>query len=95
MKHAMFEVELLDYVLSVSTPFMEIMLVKERIKACQVEIANRVLEVTLIVLNMRDFDVILGMDWLAANYASIDYSRKEVTFNPPTEASFKFRGLEL
>ncbi|KAL4013006.1 hypothetical protein IC575_025158 [Cucumis melo] len=32
---------------------------------------------------MLDFDVILGMDWLAANHASIDCSRKEVTLNPP------------
>ncbi|KAL0544204.1 hypothetical protein IC582_019317 [Cucumis melo] len=41
---------------------------------------------------MLDFDVILGMDWLAANHASIDCSRKEVTFNPPLMASFKFKG---
>ncbi|KAL0553793.1 hypothetical protein IC582_007697 [Cucumis melo] len=41
---------------------------------------------------MLDFDVILGMDWLAANHASIDCSRKEVTFNPPSMASFKFKG---
>ena len=42
---------------------------------------------------MRDFDVILGMDWLAANHASIDCSRKEVVFSPPTESSFKFKGV--
>ncbi|KAL0537361.1 hypothetical protein IC582_026339 [Cucumis melo] len=41
---------------------------------------------------MLDFDVILGMDWLAANHAGIDCSRKEVTFNPPSRASFKFKG---
>ncbi|KAL0536965.1 hypothetical protein IC582_025928 [Cucumis melo] len=41
---------------------------------------------------MLDFDVILGMDWLVANHASIDCSRKEVTFNPPSMASFKFKG---
>ncbi|KAL4017076.1 hypothetical protein IC575_024750 [Cucumis melo] len=41
---------------------------------------------------MLDFDVILGMDWLATNHASIDYSRKEVAFNPPSMASFKFKG---
>ncbi|KAL0551610.1 hypothetical protein IC582_010699 [Cucumis melo] len=40
---------------------------------------------------MLDFDVILGMDWLAANHASIDCSRKEVAFNPPSMASFKFK----
>ncbi|KAL0536617.1 hypothetical protein IC582_025574 [Cucumis melo] len=62
------------------------------VKACQIEIAGHVIEVTLIVLDMLDFDVILGMDWLAANHASIDCSRKEVTFNPPSMASFKFKG---
>ncbi|KAL0534055.1 hypothetical protein IC582_028332 [Cucumis melo] len=68
------------------------MLSKEKVKACQIEIAGHVIEVTLIVLDMLDFDVILGMDWLAANHASIDCSRKEVTFNPPSMASFKFKG---
>ncbi|KAA0062178.1 gag protease polyprotein [Cucumis melo var. makuwa] len=40
----------------------------------------------------KDFDVILGMDWLSANHASIDCSRKEVVFNPPSGPSFKFKG---
>ncbi|KAL0543848.1 hypothetical protein IC582_018953 [Cucumis melo] len=67
------------------------MLSKEKVKACQIEIAGHVIEVTLLVLDMLDFDVILGMDWLAANHASIDCSRKEVAFNPPSMASFKFK----
>ncbi|KAL0561633.1 hypothetical protein IC582_002073 [Cucumis melo] len=41
---------------------------------------------------MLDFDVFLGMDWLAANHASIDCSGKEVASNPPSMASFKFKG---
>ncbi|KAL4013355.1 hypothetical protein IC575_025521 [Cucumis melo] len=40
---------------------------------------------------MLDFDVILGMDSLAANHASINCSRKEVAFNRPLMASFKFK----
>ncbi|KAA0051012.1 hypothetical protein E5676_scaffold675G00890 [Cucumis melo var. makuwa] len=32
-----------------------------------------------------------GMDWLSANHASIDYSHKDVIFNPPSAASFKFK----
>ncbi|KAL0539787.1 hypothetical protein IC582_024005 [Cucumis melo] len=92
VSHARLEVEPLHHVLSVSTPSGECMLSKEKVKACQIEIAGHVIEVTLIVLDMLDFDVILGMDWLAANHASIDCSRKEVTFNPPLMASFKFRG---
>ncbi|KAA0051522.1 ty3-gypsy retrotransposon protein [Cucumis melo var. makuwa] len=90
--HARLEVEPLHHVLSVSTPSGECMLSKEKVKACQIEIAGHVIEVTLLVLDMLDFDVILGMDWLAANHASIDCSHKEVTFNPPSMASFKFKG---
>ncbi|KAL4020671.1 hypothetical protein IC575_019452 [Cucumis melo] len=84
--------EPLHHVLSVSTPSGECMLSKEKVKACQIKIAGHVIEVTLLVLDMLDFDVILGMDWLAANHASIDCSRKEVAFNPPSMASFKFKG---
>ncbi|KAA0046085.1 pol protein [Cucumis melo var. makuwa] len=92
VSHAHLEVEPLHHVLSVSTPSGECMLSRETVKACQIEIAGHVIEVTLIVLDMLDFDVILGMDWLAANHASIYCSRKEVTFNPPSMASFKFKG---
>ena len=87
------EVEPLDSILYVSTPTGEVMLSKNKIKACQVEIVNHVLDVTLLVLDMQDFDVILGMDWLSANHVSIDCSRKEVVFNPPSAASFKFKGV--
>ncbi|KAL0556479.1 hypothetical protein IC582_004993 [Cucumis melo] len=90
--HARLEVEPLHHVLSVSTPSGECMLSKEKVKPCQIEIAGHVIEVTLLVLDMLDFEVILGMDWLAANHANIDCSRKEVTFNPPSRARFKFKG---
>ncbi|KAA0060217.1 ty3-gypsy retrotransposon protein [Cucumis melo var. makuwa] len=90
--HARLEVKPLHHVLTVSTPSRENMLSKEKVNACQIEIAGHVIEVMLLVLDMLDFDVILGMDWLAANHASIDCSRKEVAFNPPSMASFKCKG---
>ncbi|KAA0045470.1 ty3-gypsy retrotransposon protein [Cucumis melo var. makuwa] len=89
------EVKQLSGVLSVSTPSREIFLSKEKIKACQIEIANQMLDVTLLVLDMQDFDIILGMDWLSADHASIDCFRKEVIFNPPSRASFKFKGAGI
>ncbi|KAA0061214.1 gag protease polyprotein [Cucumis melo var. makuwa] len=64
VQHVGLEVEPLGSVMSVSTPSGEVLLSKEKIKACRVEIANHVLDVTLLVLDMQDFDVILGMDWL-------------------------------
>ena len=50
------------------------------------------LDETLLVLDIQDFDVILGMDWLSTNHASIDYSLKEVVFNPHSTVSFKYKG---
>ena len=44
------------------------------------------------VVDMTDFDVILGMDWLAENFASIDCHKKEVIFTPPNGLTFKFKG---
>ncbi|KAA0051440.1 ty3-gypsy retrotransposon protein [Cucumis melo var. makuwa] len=95
VQHVGLEVEPLGSVLSVSTPSGEVLLSKEKIKACRVEIANHMLDVTLLVLDMQDLDVILGMDWLSANHANIDCFGKEVVFNPPSGASFKFRGAGI
>ncbi|KAL0556175.1 hypothetical protein IC582_004685 [Cucumis melo] len=95
VQHVGLEVEPLGSVLSVSTPSREVLLSKEKIKACRVEIVNHVLDVTLLVLDMQDFDVILGMDWLSANHASIDCFGKEVVFKPPAGPSFNFRGTDI
>ncbi|KAA0051742.1 ty3-gypsy retrotransposon protein [Cucumis melo var. makuwa] len=93
MLHVWLELEPLSSMLYVSTPSGKVLLSKEKIKACQIDIENDVLDVTLLVLDMRDFDVILGMDWLSAKNASINCSRKEVVFNPSSAASFKFKGV--
>ncbi|KAA0057117.1 ty3-gypsy retrotransposon protein [Cucumis melo var. makuwa] len=95
VKHVGLEVEPLGSVLFVSTPSGEVMLSKEKIKACQVGVVNHMLDVTLLVLDMQDFDVILRMDWLSANHANIDCFRKEVIFNPPSGTSFKFKGAGI
>ncbi|KAL4023182.1 hypothetical protein IC575_016932 [Cucumis melo] len=95
VQHVGLEVEPLGSVLSVSTPSGRSCCLKKKIKACRVEMANHMLDVTLLMLDMRDFDVILGMDWLSANHASIDYFGKEVVFNPPSGPSFKFRGVDI
>ena len=38
------------------------------------------MEANLILIDLKGLDVILGMDWLVANYASMDCLRKEVIF---------------
>ncbi|KAL7193452.1 hypothetical protein ACSBR2_025128 [Camellia fascicularis] len=48
--------------------------------------------VDLTVLDMRDFDIILGMDWLATSYAFVDCRGKMVVFQIPIQPEFCFVG---
>ena len=41
------------------------------------------MEADLIVIDLKGLDVILGMDWLASNYATMDCFRKEVILRRP------------
>ena len=80
------------HALSVGTPTGVDLVTKNRVKDGQVVIAGQTIHVDLKVVDMTDFDVILGMDWLAENFASIDYHKKEVIFTPPNGLAFKFKG---
>ena len=39
-------------------------------------VEGRELLVDLVLLDVIDFDVIMGMDWLAKHYAIVDYREK-------------------
>ena len=43
------------------------------------------------MLEMKDFQVILGMHWLAKYFATIDCKQKIVRFHPPGQEEFVFR----
>ena len=46
----------------------------------------------MIELPILEFDVILGMEWLSANYATMDCYRKKITFKPLEVPNFVFQG---
>lgn len=46
----------------------------------------------LIVIDMHDFDVILGMDWLGNNFAHVNCRDKRVDFRIPGVQEFSFVG---
>ena len=50
----------------------------------QIVFTNRFSYVDIVELDILDFDVILGMDWLHACFASIDCRIRVVRFNFPT-----------
>ena len=73
------EVEALEEPLYVSSPLG----VRARIgmicRGCELEILGILLTVNLRVMDMSEFDVILGMDWLIAYRVVIDCERMRVT----------------
>ena len=48
-------------------------------RGCELEISGTLLTVDLRIMNMSEFDVILGMDWLTAYKGVIDCERRRVT----------------
>ena len=48
-------------------------------RGCELEISGILLTVDLRVMDMSEFNVILGMDWLIAYRVVIDYERRRVT----------------
>ena len=73
------EVETLEEPLYVSSPLG----IRARIgmicRGCELEISGTLLTVDLKIMDMSEFDVILGMDWLTTYKVVIDCERMRVT----------------
>ena len=61
-------------------------------KSCIISICGIDTLVDLMLLEMVDFDVILGMDWLASCHATMDYHLKEVKFDIPEGSQYVYNG---
>ncbi|KAL0294538.1 UNVERIFIED_CONTAM: hypothetical protein Scaly_3120000 [Sesamum calycinum] len=72
-------IESLGHDLCVSMPAGGVMLVNTVVRSCPVVVEGVTLYADLVVINLREFDVILGMDWLSCNHALVDCQTKEVT----------------
>ncbi|KAL0404963.1 UNVERIFIED_CONTAM: hypothetical protein Sradi_2137100 [Sesamum radiatum] len=68
----------LGYNLMVYLPVGGGLVVNSVRKGSLVKIEDVTLPVDLVVMNLKEFDVILGMDWLAQNRAVVDCYKKEV-----------------
>ncbi|KAL5549797.1 hypothetical protein UlMin_005028 [Ulmus minor] len=73
-------------------PSGDIMLSSYWLRAVPVVVSEREMSVDLVVLDMVDYDVILGMDFLSKYGATIDCKAKVVSFQPPGEEQFTFSG---
>ena len=61
--------------------------------SCEILVNDVPMFVNLIPLEMHDFDVILGMDWLSFHYALIDCKLKQVVFHSYDHLGLVFEGV--
>ena len=85
----------MDFDLFVATPLGDSVVLGKIIRDCCVMIGYREMTIDLVLLGLQDFDVILGMDWLASYHASVDCFGKRVTFSIPGQPDFSFEGKHV
>ena len=86
------EVETLDEPLHVSSPIGTKARIYRICRGCPLEISGILLTVDLQVMDMSEFEVILGMDWLTARRLVIDCDRMRVTAYTPDGTCVVFKG---
>ncbi|XP_070049856.1 uncharacterized protein [Nicotiana tomentosiformis] len=75
----------------VSTPIGDPVIARRVYKDCIVVVHSGSTVADLIELGMVEFDVVMGMDWLASCYANIDCRSKMVRFQFPAEPILEWR----
>ena len=61
-------------------------------RGCELEISRILLSMDLRVMDMSEFNIILGMDWLTAYRVVIDCERRRVTAYTPDGTRVMFQG---
>ncbi|KAJ0848025.1 putative aspartic peptidase, active, aspartic peptidase domain superfamily [Helianthus annuus] len=79
-RHLKITPSLLDQALVISTPMGNSSVITHIYKDCPLVIGNVIRIANLYPMQMGDFDVILGMDWLSTHRATIDCHSKRVIF---------------
>ena len=78
--------------LYVSSPIGTRVSVNLKCQGCELEIFGILLTVDLRVMDVSEFDVILGMDWLTPYRAVIDCECRRVTAYTPDSTRVTFKG---
>ena len=75
-----------------TTPVGQSVVATRVYRNCSIMLPNRVTHVELVKLDMVNFDIILGMDWLDNCFASIECRTRIVKFNFPKEPILEWNG---
>nr|GEU56951.1 putative reverse transcriptase domain-containing protein [Tanacetum cinerariifolium] len=84
-----------DYALSISTPMKNNMVNGYEYRDCLLRFDDKIHSAKLLPLEMSDFDIILGMDWLTQHRATIDCHTKRVIFGDLNNPEFIYHGSRL
>ena len=84
--------ETLGYNICVSMPAGGTVIVDKVVKSCPMIINRNALHADLVVIKLKEFDVILGMDWLYKNHAIVDCQIKEVILETTKQRKIIFVG---
>ena len=88
------DVETSDEPLYVSSPLGTMVRIDQIRRDCELEISGILLTVDLRVMDISDFDVILGMDWLTAHRVIIDCDSQRITAYTPDGIHVTFQGAK-
>ena len=81
-----------EYDIFVTNPLGHSVIVNKEYRDCPIRIRECEFLGDLIELSFREFDVILGMDWLSRHRAIVDYRMKRVTLRTPNKDEVIFIG---
>ncbi|GJV98444.1 putative reverse transcriptase domain-containing protein [Tanacetum coccineum] len=83
---------ILDHALSISTSMQNIVIISHEFRNYPSRVGDNICSANLLPLEMSDFDIILGMDWLTQHRATIDYHMKRVIFGDLNNPEFIYHG---
>ena len=87
-----FEVETLEKSMHVSSPLGTRVRIDQIYRDCELKILGILLTVDFRVMDISEFDIIIGIDWLTAHRVVIDYDCRRVTAYTRDEIRVTFQG---
>ncbi|XP_056163078.1 uncharacterized protein LOC130136767 [Syzygium oleosum] len=82
----------LRVVYSISTPLKDSVVSAVGCADCKLSIGGREDSIDFIILTIFDFNVLIGMDWLTKQPATVNCYRKTIQFEPLGSVGFEFVG---
>nr|GFC76333.1 putative reverse transcriptase domain-containing protein [Tanacetum cinerariifolium] len=85
----------LNYTLSISTPMRSLVVIDREYQHCPLQFDDKIRSANLFPLDMYDFDIIMGRDWLINHRATIVIHTKSVIFVDLDKLEFVYQDSQL